>query len=182
MGLPKLEHLPHYTYEDYKIWEGNWELINGIPYAMSPAPSIYHQRINRKLINAISESLKSCNTCEAFMPIDWKINEDTVVQPDVSVICNLNEEGKFITQAPKIIFEILSPSTAKKDQNIKFDLYESNGVKYYVIVNPLKKVVEIFELTNGKYQKIKETSEEAFSFDLQNEAECSFSLNFKETW
>ncbi len=30
--------LPHYTYEDYCQWEGRWELIEGIPYAMSPAP------------------------------------------------------------------------------------------------------------------------------------------------
>jgi hypothetical protein len=32
--------LPHYTYEDYCKWEGRWELINGIPHTMSPAP--YH--------------------------------------------------------------------------------------------------------------------------------------------
>jgi len=27
--------LPHYTYSDYENWEGQWELIDGIPYAMS---------------------------------------------------------------------------------------------------------------------------------------------------
>ncbi|HSV11108.1 MAG TPA: hypothetical protein VLI68_10085 [Hanamia sp.] len=31
--------LPHYTYEDYCHWEGRWEVIDGIPYAMIPAPS-----------------------------------------------------------------------------------------------------------------------------------------------
>jgi hypothetical protein len=31
--------LPHYTYVEYEQWEGQWELIEGIPYAMSPLPS-----------------------------------------------------------------------------------------------------------------------------------------------
>jgi hypothetical protein len=37
--------LPSYTYEDYLHWEGRWELIDGIPYAMSPFPAPRHQRI-----------------------------------------------------------------------------------------------------------------------------------------
>jgi hypothetical protein len=39
----KLEDLPHYTYDDYLQWEGRWELIRGIPFAMVPAPVIRHQ-------------------------------------------------------------------------------------------------------------------------------------------
>ncbi len=35
--------LPYYTYEDYCRWEGRWELIDGIPFAMSPAPTPRHQ-------------------------------------------------------------------------------------------------------------------------------------------
>jgi hypothetical protein len=30
--------LPHYTYADYVQWEGKWEVIDGVPHAMSPAP------------------------------------------------------------------------------------------------------------------------------------------------
>lgn len=32
-----------YSYNDYKDWEGNWELINGYPIAMSPSPKRTHQ-------------------------------------------------------------------------------------------------------------------------------------------
>ena len=42
----KEEHLPHYNYEDYKQWEGDWELIDGIPYSMAPTPNITHQELN----------------------------------------------------------------------------------------------------------------------------------------
>jgi hypothetical protein len=38
--------LPHYTYSDYEQWEGQWELIDGIPYAMSPLPVPKHQKIH----------------------------------------------------------------------------------------------------------------------------------------
>lgn len=179
MALRKEEYLPHYTYEDYKNWEGNWELINGIPYAMSPAPNIYHQQINLKLGAALLSALKNCKTCLPSLPIDWKINEDTVVQPDISIICFPFGNGTFISQAPSVIFEILSPASAQKDQTLKYEIYESQGVKYYIIVNPIKKIVEIFELVDGKYVKIKETAEETFDFVLE---ECSFSLNFKEIW
>lgn len=41
--------LPHYIYEDYCRWEGQWELIDGIPYAMSPASNIRHQDISGNL-------------------------------------------------------------------------------------------------------------------------------------
>lgn len=181
MALSKMEHLPHYTYDDYINWEGKWELINGIPYAMSPLPNYEHQRINTKLLNLFSKSLELCAKCEVIMPIDWKINEDTIVQPDVSVICHErnNVIGNFLNFAPSIIVEILSPATAKKDQTLKYEIYEREGVKYYIIVNPIKKVVEIFQLLNGKYVKVKETAEEAFDFELE---ECSFSLDFKEIW
>ena len=45
MGARKLEYLPYYTYEDYKEWEGDWELIEGVPYAMAPSPMKTHQAL-----------------------------------------------------------------------------------------------------------------------------------------
>lgn len=44
MTVIRLEDLPYYTYDDYKSWEGRWELIHGIPYAMSPYPTLKHIR------------------------------------------------------------------------------------------------------------------------------------------
>lgn len=79
MGTLKLEDLPSYTYEDYKLWEGKWELINGIAYAMSRAPMIKHQSISSKIARYLDEALESCKFCQALLPIDWKIDENTVV-------------------------------------------------------------------------------------------------------
>ncbi len=48
MTLPELKH-PGYTVDDWQTWEGRWELINGVAYDMTPAPSPEHQRIRFQL-------------------------------------------------------------------------------------------------------------------------------------
>jgi hypothetical protein len=51
------QDIPHYTYTDYKSWEGDWELIQGIPYAMSPAPNWKHHRFGSRFVTACSQAL-----------------------------------------------------------------------------------------------------------------------------
>ena len=46
---------PQFTYDDYVLWEGRWELIDGMPYAMSPAPAPFHQRINFNMISVFND-------------------------------------------------------------------------------------------------------------------------------
>ena len=79
--------LPYYTYDDYVQWEGKWEIIDGIPYAMSPAPTLKHQLIANTLGAPFYTALKNCATCKAYQAIDYKITEDTVIQLDISVLC-----------------------------------------------------------------------------------------------
>jgi len=175
----KKEYLPRYTYEDYLLWEGQWELIDGVPYAMSPSPSVDHQRINGWIFNQLLNLLENCGTCEALLPIDWKVNQLTVVQPDVSVACQKNSKENYLDFPPTVIFEILSPSTSKKDQTLKYELYESEGVKYYVIVSPKTKSAEIFEFQKKHYKKALTTKKGQFTFELK---ECSIDFDFSQIW
>ena len=71
-------------------------------------------------------------------PIDWKINEETTVQPDNLVVCGELEKKAYLNKTPTLIFEILSKSTAHKDRTTKFKLYEQEGVRHYVIVDQMK--------------------------------------------
>lgn len=89
------KYLPKYTYDDYAIWEGNWELINGIPHPLSSAATIQHQRIVSNIAIYLNQLLEKSETCQSFLPIDWKINTFTVVRPDCMVICHTpwKEEG-----------------------------------------------------------------------------------------
>jgi len=178
MNLIKDNELPRYTYEDYKRWEGKWELLEGIPYAMSPSPSWKHQAVSTKIAWQLEEKLRDCPNCIPLISTDWKISEDTVVQPDNLVIC-YRPETPYLTRAPLLIFEVLSKSTALKDRNIKFKLYEREGVKYYVLVEPEDKVAKIFTLEKGHYVKEADVSKEKVEFELEK---CRFTFDFSLIW
>ena len=62
--------LPYYTFEDWINWEGKWELIEGIPYAMSPAPLPKHQFIALNLASEFRIALRKCKDCKAYLPLD----------------------------------------------------------------------------------------------------------------
>ena len=112
------------------------------------------------------------------MPIDWKINENTVVQPDLLIVCK-EIKKKYLDFTPSITIEILSPSTALKDRQEKFELYEQEGVLYYLIVDPQFKKIEIYELKEGKYQLSSIHPSDA-AFTLQDG--CRFSVNLETIW
>jgi Uma2 family endonuclease len=179
MATIPISELPNYTYDEYKLWEGNWELIYGLPYAMSPAPLIEHQRISNNIAWQLKSLLENCSECQALLPVDWKIDEQTVVQPDNMVICDEPEHDAYLTKAPVVIFEILSRSTANKDRTTKYHLYEREGVRYYIIVNPADKMAKVYKLNTGKYLKVKDLSSETTEFEL---GKCNLKFDFSKIW
>src|SRR5438309_6706415 len=97
-----IEDLPHYCYDDYKIWEGDWELIRGIPYALAPSPGWQHQHFGAVFITAFIEALKETqadNNCKVLYSCDWIVSNDTVVRPDVMIVCD-KIEGDYPTRPP----------------------------------------------------------------------------------
>ena len=112
--------------------------------------------------------------------MDWKIDDEIVVRPDSLVICHLEKTRAYLSQTPKIIFEVLSPSTKSKDRNFKSLLYAQKDVKYYILVEPAGMFAEVYKLINGKYKLEGEFKEENYTFDLDNE--CTFDFSFKEVF
>jgi Uma2 family endonuclease len=158
------ERAEWYSYRDYLSWpEGERvELIEGVPYAMSPAPRREHQRLvselNRQLANALHDA-----PCKVYpAPFDVKLSRDeederpTVVQPDLTVVCDpakLTEQG--VTGAPDLVVEIVSPDSGFHDRGRKFDLYRGAGVREYWIVDPDERVVEVYRLeADGSYRRV----------------------------
>jgi Uma2 family endonuclease len=80
---------PRYTVADYQRWEGDWELIDGIPDSMSPSASGEHQQIGMRLANMIFNQLSQtgCSDCQVFYELDWIVDEHTVLRPDLLVVC-----------------------------------------------------------------------------------------------
>ncbi len=179
MSAIKKEYLPNYTYDDYVLWEGNWELIYGVPYAMAPAPMIKHQAISNKIAWQLQNVLQECKVCQALLPVDWKIDDSTVVQPDNLIICHTPQNEAYIKKAPKVIFEILSKSTVNVDKNLKYELYEKEGVDYYIIVDPQETIAKVYKLKDGKYIKLCDAYEDSVDFTLN---ECAFTFDFAKIW
>ena len=167
--------LLNYTYADYINWEGAWELIDGTPISMAPAPMRIHQQIARELLFALNSEMKEeCTRCEILYEVDWKITEETVLRPDIVLICDDKHEA-YLTKAPKIVVEILSLSTAKKDETVKFDIYEEEGVQYYILVYPNDLKAKVYSLKEGKYIKVSDFTHEVLRFD---DLDCTLSLDF----
>ena len=170
--------LPYYTFVDWEQWEGQWELIEGIPYAMSPTPIPKHQRIAVGISTEFHLQLKKCDNCSVYQPIDYRITDDTILEPDILIVCG-EITKKYLDFPPALVVEILSPSTALKDRNNKFFLYEREGVKYYLIVDIDQEFVEIYELINGAYQLIKKDKDFQYEFHFDP---CGATIDFKEIW
>jgi len=173
----KYDNFQYYTYDDYKEWEDRWELIEGIPYAMAPAPYPEHQRIVFKIAKALDNTLEcSQKSCEVYVsPIDWKISDNTIVQPDVALFCE-ESDLQYFSKTPPLVIEVLSKATALKDVTTKFYLYEKQGVEYYVIIEPNTQIADIFKLKNGEYElQKKATKEDNYKFEMN---ECEVEVNF----
>lgn len=171
--------LPHYTYKDYCQWEGQWELIEGIPYAMSPQPRPEHQKIAGSLHAELRAAIKKagCN-CQVYQPVDYKISEDTILNPDVSILCQPVKKA-YVDFPPVLVAEILSPSTALKDRHTKFQLYEKEKIPYYLIVDIDKAQVEIYQFVNSQYAAQQVDPGKPFAFTFDN---CRFDVVFASIW
>jgi Uma2 family endonuclease len=168
MPLPEKKRI--YNYTDYLEWDNGerWEIIEGVPYNMTPAPGRIHQEISVEIIRQISNYLieKKCKVYAA--PFDVRLTEKNtgddnilnVVQPDVAIVCDeskLDEKG--CKGSPDLIIEIVSPSNASMDYITKFKLYEKFKVKEFWIVDPTDKIVQIYELKKKEYGKPRVYSE-----------------------
>jgi Uma2 family endonuclease len=170
--------LPHYTYDDYIHWEGKWELIDGVPYAMSPAPVPEHQRLSVNLCSEFRQQLKNCRHCQVLQPVDYVVADDIVLQPDILIVCK-EIPKKFLDFPPALVVEILSPSTALKDRHSKFAIYEEQAIPYYIIVDGDINEAEIYELKEGKYSLTAKGKNIRHEFILDA---CRATVCFEEIW
>ncbi len=164
----------HYTYDDYKLWKGEWELFDGIAVAMSPAPVRKHQSLAGALIREFGNQLYDCMECEVLGEVDYKISDDTILRPDIVVTCDETGEA-YLTKAPEIIVEIVSKSSAKRDEVYKFEIYEREKVRYYIIVYPDDLIAKVYKLDGKTYDKQGDFTQETYTFQ---ESRCGLTLDF----
>ncbi|NOW91036.1 Uma2 family endonuclease [Clostridium beijerinckii] len=159
-----IDPIKAYTYKDYLTYDENEriEIIEGEIINMSPAPSRIHQEIISELHFKLKEYIKynngSCKVYPAPFDVilkdddDEVINSKNIVQPDISVICDKNKlTEKGCTGSPDMIVEVISPYNPSNDYVRKLNLYEKFKVKEYWIVNPTRKNILVYVLTENGY-------------------------------
>jgi Uma2 family endonuclease len=149
-----------FTYADYKSWElkpgERYELIYGVAYAMA-VPNISHQRICGEIFRQIANYLDG-KPCEVFAaPCDVRLfyaedkSDDTVVEPDVMIICDKSKIGtEGCHGAPDFVVEIVSPSNTAIEMGRKFDLYLKAGVREYWVIEPENKGVKAYTFKDNQ--------------------------------
>lgn len=139
-----------YTSEDY--WnlpeKERAELIDGKLY-MQAAPSRIHQKLVQQLSKLIGNYIDANNgECEVYpapFAVNLNANDETYVEPDISVICDktkLSDRG--CEGAPDFIIEVVSLSSRKIDYRTKMIIYADAGVREYWIVDPEKERTTIY--------------------------------------
>jgi Uma2 family endonuclease len=163
MQLSDLDFDKTYTYADYLQWtfDDRLEILKGKLFKMTPAPSRFHQDVSGIIFRDISTYLKG-KPCKVYAaPFDVRLSRKnakdesitTVLQPDISVICDLSKlDDRGCVGAPDIVVEILSPGNNKKELHNKYEIYEEAGVLEYWIVWPDSQSFLKYTLDeNGKY-------------------------------
>lgn len=148
----------NYTEEDYyNTPEGvRCELINGSLVYAQAAPSRIHQEILMELAGTIREYIKAkggtCRVYPAPFAVRLQKDQDTIVEPDISVICDptkLTDRG--CTGAPDWIIEIVSFSNAGHDYVTKLNLYRNAGVREYWIIDPGSRSVLVYRMKQEEF-------------------------------
>jgi Uma2 family endonuclease len=150
-----LRDADRHTYGDYLGWgeDARYELIDGLAYAMAPAPTRMHQEFVLQIGRQLADALEGTRCRPYIAPFDVRLPHgeesdmavDTVVQPDLSVVCDptkLDERG--CRGAPDWVVEVLSPATASHDLILKRRIYERAGVREYWLVHPTDQVVTVY--------------------------------------
>lgn len=144
-----------FTFADCLTWDEDErvEIINGEAFMMATPPRV-HQKISMELSRQLANYLEG-KQCEVYSaPFGVRLFEqdgdcpedvDTVVEPDISVVCDRNKLDQHGCKgAPDMIIEILSPSSLRHDRLVKLGLYQRAGVREYWIVDPENRSVMVF--------------------------------------
>ena len=141
------------TLVDFLAWEEHQperhEFFCGETFAMVGGTA-RHNRVILNLASRIGDHLDGTK-CQVFAE-NMKVQiAGGVLYPDVMVTCSKAEAGDEQTVTdPKLIIEVLSPSTRGYDKRDKFILYRTlASLREYVLIDPTKRQVEVFTLADG---------------------------------
>ena len=149
------------TFAEVRSWddETRWELLEGRAYAMG-SPTPLHQEVVLNLALRLSPQFQG-GPCRVYVaPLDVKLSEVDLVQPDLFVVCLPEQvQAGYIEGPPRLVVEVLSPSTERHDRLRKLDLYGAFGVAECWLVTPHPFMFEVYVNQPGTFARLAAVSE-----------------------
>jgi Uma2 family endonuclease len=146
-----------FTNEDYVLQPDDrpYEVIDGALY-LTPAPTPYHQIVKRRIERLLEDHVESGGLGQILdAPCDVVLSRFDVLQPDILFIVTdrMSIMGeKYISDAPDLVVEVLSPGTRKRDRVFKSKRYARFGVREMWIADPDRKTIEVFVNADGGFR------------------------------
>jgi Uma2 family endonuclease len=132
-----------------------YELIDGVVYNMTGS-SEEHGQVTGNIFALIHAHLRRKGSCRVYQDQFVKIPHRPSSVPDVVVTCNNADWDKdkklkpFKIQYPRIIVEVLSPSTEKFDRKEKFSRYKCClSLEVYILVSQDEVLIEVYRKATG---------------------------------
>jgi len=153
--IPVVQSAPPLTADDYRSLPEDgrlYQLIEG-DLVVSPAPNRHHQDITLNLARILSDYADHHGGAVYVAPFDVYLDEVNVLQPDVLYVSEaraaqvLADEGAHA--APDLAVEVLSPSTALRDKNVKRRVYARAGLAELWLVDPTLRQIQVYRLTEN---------------------------------
>jgi Uma2 family endonuclease len=147
-----------WTYHDLELMPNDrhrYEVVEG-DLIVTPAPTTTHQKVSKRIQFELMVQIERAGAGFVYdAPVDVIFSETSTVEPDLLVVRAgrkniISERG--IEGAPDLIVEILSPSTARNDRELKRKLYADRGVREYWIVDPAARSIEVLALSGASYE------------------------------
>jgi len=133
------------------------ELIDGVLY-VSPSPVPYHQSVQVRFMAIALPVVDGGGLGRIYTaPVDIHFTPTDILNPDMMFIRadRLHIVGpSYVTAAPDLVVEILSPSTYRRDLGVKMALYERFGVPEYWVFDPQARTVALRVLEDGRYRLV----------------------------
>jgi Uma2 family endonuclease len=152
-----LQHRQTMTVEEYFLLEKNnpdtrYEYIDGSIYAMAGG-TFNHDTIKSNVQRILWELLRG-GKCRAYSSdIRVYISKERYFHPDVTVTCDPRDRGAGdLLQSPRLVVEVLSPSTELKDRTWKLQNYTAHPtIEEYLLVSARSLKMELYRREQNKW-------------------------------
>jgi Uma2 family endonuclease len=138
--------------------DGNrYELIGG-ELVVTPAPRGLHQESIMGLVTRLEPWLRTTGIGRLlFSPADLSLGEDEVLQPDLFVYrtasgARLRDWSDIVEL--RLVVEVLSPSSARYDRQLKRKRYQRAGIAEYWIVDLDARLIERWHPTDDRPEMV----------------------------